>query len=404
MRTLPLMWVAALGATAGFASSAWAQACQLDSDCADGQYCLYAPCAQPCDPNGGPCEPVDCSGTCVDSQPTFDQECSTNDDCDNGWVCEVVGGTACAGVACPDGETCPQPPPCDPQEIKACVPPPPAPCTSDADCGDGLVCVTYDTTACPPLAQPDCPPNTDCPPPEPVDCQSATQSYCVPAYFAPCQTSDDCGPGFDCVEGDICGCAAGGTGTVAPGDTGSGGTGSSGGGSAGGGDSGSGSTVPDCTCEPSGDLYCQLQDLPCTQNADCPDGFICQALPAPSVPCSYNADTGETVCDTPTTDNQSQCVPDGWDRWVGGAPAASGSDYDAAVGGSVGASDSSAEGRASDVQNPESPGMPSVQPAGGSGGSSSGGCQVGTGGSSGLDVALLAAVGLLLLGVRRRWL
>jgi hypothetical protein len=390
------MWTRALSVLAAGAavllSSGWAlaQTCDADSDCLVGEVCLYPPCAVPCDPDDDTCDLSECTGICSADRWMVD-DCATDDDCDNGWVCQVIGGWACADVACPDGSDCPEPQPCPEGngEIRACVPPPPEPCESDADCEDGLVCVTYAYTACPPGVGRDCPPDSNCPDPEPVDCVDVTEGYCVPPYFAPCEEDDDCGPGFACVEGQMCSCSGGGAVGGAPSD--------------GGGDDDGNSDDrdwADCSCEPTGQLYCELQDMPCDDDGDCPNGFACQALGRPSVPCWYDDETGETRCDDPIDDDDAgQCVPSDWLYWMGPGPRPdSGEDYDSTVGGAVGG-EAEAQGRAPTLENPPDGEGGGVRPGGSSGGSA-GGCQV-AGGASGLPYALLFAL-VWLVGRRRR--
>lgn len=375
--------------------------CASDADCPEGYICLQTPCA--CDPDDEECPIDECGAVCVEDWggPI---DCETDADCEDGWVCAQVGASGCGGVACPDGEDCPEPPPCEPEEIWACVPPPPDPCESDADCEEGLICVTYDVSVCSGGGAVDCPPGSECPEPDPPECEDATESYCVPPYFAPCSEDADCGEGFSCVEGETCGCSAGGAGGTSSGD------GASTDGSSGSGSSGT-DEVPDCGCEPSGELYCQLDEMPCESDADCPDDFVCEAIPT-TVPCRVDEATGETVCETtdpPEADGY--CLPGDWDRWLGGTETASGgaSDgntsreaYDDAVEDSIGAGEAQASGRAADFENPLDDGDSGVQPAGGGSSSDSGGCQVGPDGVGQAPGLLLALLGLVGLAIGRR--
>src|SRR5678815_2411040 len=98
--------------------------------------------------------------------------CTTNADCGHGFECQVVGGSTCAGYACPPDQPCPPPPPCDPVEIRDCVP---GGCAVDADCADGMVCFESTSTDCTVTSAPapSCPPDVKCdppPPPPPPDC------------------------------------------------------------------------------------------------------------------------------------------------------------------------------------------------------------------------------------------
>ena len=112
------------------------------------------------------------------------QECASNDDCLKGFTCEVVGSSGC-GYACPSDDPDCAPPPdfmCEEMEWKGCVP---APCTSDADCEEGMVCFEQDSYDCPVSSEPDCPPGADCVKPEPVACEPTKVSSCVPRYAVP---------------------------------------------------------------------------------------------------------------------------------------------------------------------------------------------------------------------------
>ncbi|HKY36357.1 MAG TPA: hypothetical protein VJN18_10485 [Polyangiaceae bacterium] len=209
--------------------------------------------------------------------------CQANSDCQMGFECTVVGGSACGGAApvptCPPGETCepaPIPQPCVAMEYKACTP---ARCMSDADCADGMICHSY-TSPCPIT---DCACSSDMPDCDcgtPVACMPETFSMCTPRYVLPCGAAADCGPGFTCEEQQSCGCA-----------------GSSGGGATPNGDAAPGFAPlppegmagapaempepadplpPECSCEPSGVFACIPQEIACDDASDCPSGWICQ--------------------------------------------------------------------------------------------------------------------------------
>lgn len=209
------------------------------------------------------------------------QECATDADCDAGFVCESFGTVDC-GFACPEGEACAPPPDCAPMEIKGCTP---APCTTDADCPADMVCFAQPVWNCPPVAQADCAPGSECPAQEqPAECTETTESTCVPSYVPPCVVNTDCGPGFTCVEQESCGCSgsagaatpSGGSSEPAPADGGA----------------STDPAVPDasvpeetCTCSPTGEFYCQLDEMPCASVSECPEGFTCEVNPN-SVVCS----------------------------------------------------------------------------------------------------------------------
>jgi hypothetical protein len=202
------------------------------------------------------------------------QECASDDDCVASYTCEVVGESGC-GFACPEGSPDCKPPPdadCEVMEYKACVP---GPCSSDADCEDGMVCFEQESVSCPPSAEIDCPPGADCPKPEPVDCETSTTTSCVPRYAVPCEDDADCGDGFDCVEDIAYACAG-----SAP---------SSGGGSEPGDPGAAGGAAPEpeplplppdeppsCTEEPAGTFHCEAREVECEADGDCPTDWTCQ--------------------------------------------------------------------------------------------------------------------------------
>lgn len=257
-----------------------------------------------------------------------DSECNADADCTNGFTCQVVGAYDCAKPepAPGDGDSVDEPVDCGSGEIKMCVPPPPSACDpaqGNADCGSGLVCVTYTFEECSGGGRDDAPPcsmvdeqNGTCPEPEPVEpptCQSKAESLCVPKYLAPCQADADCGGGFTCVAEEIC--------------TGSCSTSPVDGDSV---DEPDGSEEPNCTetCTTSSQKYCQLQEVECTADADCATGLICESFNVPSEEvCTVSDDGSEPVCmsSQPAAD-KSYCVPPDWRQWYWGPESA---DHDA---------------------------------------------------------------------------
>lgn len=238
-------------------------------------------------------------------------ECTSDADCSKGMVCKITGGSACAGVACPAGQTCPQPPPCDPQVIKECVP---GPCASDSDCGQGLVCVTNKYTVC---TMSTCPAGTECPA---STCTESSESRCAPPYVAPCQVDADCGDGFTCEVSQACACSGGGAIPVPPsgvgGGTSGGGTGTAGAATVGsGGATGSaGAPAVDCSCTPTGEHHCQPKTYECTTSQDCPSGWTCDANPV-AVACGAptgSAGSANTDCGSATGIANSVCTPPYW--------------------------------------------------------------------------------------------
>jgi uncharacterized protein (TIGR03382 family) len=195
----------------------------------------------------------------------------------------------------PDGECTETEPVCETVSYSTCTR---APCASDADCPSRMAChadrylicdggmagsgVGGSFGAAGAMAAPCDPAAGPCEEPplavEP-DCHEETgQAVCTPRHELPCEVASDCGGGFDCVPSSHWVC------------TGMGGAGSGAGGAAG---AVGGPTDPpaddpaddrdagsegdfECHEEPSGVSYCQLQELPCGSDADCPDGLLCQ--------------------------------------------------------------------------------------------------------------------------------
>jgi len=307
MRTINrLGWPGALVAMLllwGAPARAAGEACAVDEDCAADEYCAQKPCPDiACDPDASECPVVECEleGECVSLRPSGVDACVEDADCPTGYVCDVVGGVGCATVACPPDEPCPEPEPCENQVFMGCVP---APCTDDADCGEGMVClsVSYEICSASTCADIVCPEGAECPEPEPCDtrseCEQRNEAFCAPSWVAPCQADADCGEGFNCVQGEQCSCDGGGANV--PSD---------------GGDPQE-QPEPSCTCEPSGEMYCQPQEITCAQDSDCPEGWTCAETPSTGA-CSYDATTGEEQC-TETEPGTPMCAPPYWDSWGG---------------------------------------------------------------------------------------
>lgn len=278
--------------------SAWAQqSCQADGDCPAGQSCIMTPCTAPaCDPDDDPnCQPMPCpsEGTCEDD---LFGGCSSDADCVAGFVCQEAGATDCASAPpCLPGETCPEPLPCEPERFFSCVP---GPCSQDADCEEGLVCVTFDETICQSSSGAACGPGEDCTDPEPSSpsCEERSVSFCAPPYIAPCTKDSDCGEGFLCKPEQICSCSGGGATPTDPAEPDAG--------------------VPEseCSCEPTGQNYCEAEQLPCATTAECPDGWSCESSVNVAVPCTFDPQTGLSEC-LPPVASETYCVPPSWGVW-----------------------------------------------------------------------------------------
>jgi hypothetical protein len=257
----------------------------------------------------------------------------------------------------------------------------PAACTSDADCGDGMVCHEW-TETCPtvdcacPSDQPDC----EC---EIPACEPKSESYCTPKYVLPCTVAADCGTGFDCQQLESCGCSGsagtGGGAEPAPADAAKplppdGGAGAP----------ASDPLPPECTCEPSGQFACVPREIPCADDSVCPAGWTCQ-----------NADSGTSSgcfgdgCDAapapeplPTT---SLCFP----QYYGGA----GVGIEEDLGTPTRSGDDQGTGS---TQNPEAAHADADADA-----NDSAACQMGHAPASGSALSILALLGAL-FGLSRR--
>jgi len=261
--------------------------------------------------------------------------CATSTDCGKGFSCEIVGGTACAGVACPDnGMPCPAAPQCEPQTILGCVPR--TSCTANTDCAEGMICHSEMTSACtgPTIA---CAPGQNCILPTP-SCTDTVVSRCMPKYALGCQIAADCGEGFDCVPEQMCTCS-GGSGTTP--SIGAGGSASSGttpppsGADAAplppmGTSIGAPVPPPDriptpdtsCTCTSGPTSVCQPKDLSCATSANCPSTWSCtlvggystcesSAAPEPGTPFPVAPSTCTTV------PGELKCVPPYYETYGG---------------------------------------------------------------------------------------
>lgn len=219
--------------------------------------------------------------------------CATDADCPTNYTCESETYDQCP--PCREGEECGE---CTSETYSYCTPPPPTPCTTDNDCSDDQVCVSYTYSTCTDFACSSEDPS--CEQTEP-SCTEFSKAYCVPRYFAPCQVDADCGSGFTCEASEICSCS-GSTGSSEEGEP----------------------TTPDesCSCEPSGEKYCQLIPVECDADSDCASGLVCLELGDVTV-----SDTPEPIrpgedtepVDPTTPDASSYCAPEDIGYWGGAA-------------------------------------------------------------------------------------
>ncbi len=279
-------------------------------------------------------------------------ECNVNADCGTNLIC-IASTNDCTQNACPEGVECP-PPVCETSTSKTCQLAPPASCETTADCGSGLVCMTHSRTECsadgtatpvPICEVGDTTCDTNLEPPEQTEptegeCETISQSFCVPPYIAPCTTDASCGaPGFTCeAKAGDCTCSSGGS------------------------TDGSAPDEPTCECdEPDeNNRHCELAVLPCTANSDCSNGFSCfQPDSQPSGgSCSYNASTGEEECEIPETDptetpTPGRCAPADYPYWMDGTKGSTGGndEYTADAGINTGGSSNENAGSNAPGQN-----------------------------------------------------
>jgi len=239
------------------------------------------------------------------------EECSADSDCPESFVCVTEEYGACP--PCIPGEDCGT---CSSDSYSYCSPPPPEQCNSDADCTGGFVCVSYTYEACSGwdltcAVSPDGDESCDVPDPGEFECESHSEAYCVPPYFAPCQVDADCGGGFTCETVEICECSGSGSIEPFPGDDGD----------------GAPSPEPiDCVCAPSDTKYCELIYTTCDSNSDCASGLTCVQdayidYPTQSEdPTEPDGRSGDEPVASPSPTIESYCAPQGY--W--GTPTSSG--------------------------------------------------------------------------------
>lgn len=174
--------------------------------------------------------------------------------CPQGYTCEVAPG-ACLAIFC-DGPGCA---PCDPRPVEYCAP---AACSSNADCGEGMLCAEHATTVCEDATSPACAPGERCEvAPDERNCTSETTFSCTPRWQLPCGVDADCGAGFTCEEQETCSTPAY---PADPGDR----------------EPASAASREsfEVTCEPSGVFACVAEPVECASSADCPADWTCSAV------------------------------------------------------------------------------------------------------------------------------
>lgn len=232
-----------------------------------------------------------------------------DDVCPVGYSCELTTYETCSGCApsLPDEPSECAEVECQTVSYESCQR---AACETDEDCGDVMKCHSFVSISVPAAPAP-CPPGVACDPIEPAPPPERVEyKQCTPPSELPCEVNTDCGEGYDCVPAVSCGCGS--TPAPSPGqpapdappsdlaapppgelplppDQGGGGGGSQ------------PNPPDDCTCEPSGTNYCQMQQLNCDTDSDCPTDWTC--LEGPS---SCWADSeGNSGCEQ----GAAQCYP-----------------------------------------------------------------------------------------------
>ncbi|HSZ83573.1 MAG TPA: hypothetical protein VLA14_14905 [Polyangia bacterium] len=206
-----------------------------DTDCGKGFTCMTTPVATP-EPAKAPC-PID--APCAVTDPALPA---------------VDAGTSAIDAGAPTTES-------------FCVA---ASCTTDGDCGAGMVCHTS-TETCGGTSGA-CAAGTICPPTTSTPCSAKSISFCAYKSELPCNVDADCGDGFTClpsVSGACAGSAGGGV--------------SSSGGAAAGSAASSAPNIPApaydggsaCTTTSTFPGYCQAKIEACASASDCPAAWTC---------------------------------------------------------------------------------------------------------------------------------
>jgi uncharacterized protein (TIGR03382 family) len=218
------------------------------------------------------------------------QDCTGDADCGAGYRCQTDSYESCSGeITCtPDGECTEIEDECETVSYAWCTN---ALCTVDADCPSTMACHAQTTWECSGGMAGASAGGTggavDAGVYEESTCvEVPADSVCIPRHQLPCTVASDCGGGFDCVQSTYWECSGGGAGGMG-GDADGGTAPQAGAGGAVAADAGASTPVDadggvdypggdyECHEVPSAEQYCSLQDLPCTADAECPEGLSC---------------------------------------------------------------------------------------------------------------------------------
>ncbi|NUN16264.1 MAG: hypothetical protein HUU55_21770 [Myxococcales bacterium] len=183
--------------------------CTQDSDCGKGQMCKIdaeAPCANQCVPiEEGPCKSnEDCPkcSVCVggECKGLGLIVCTQDSDCGKGQMCKIDPEAPCANQCVPIEEgTCKTDadcPPCWVCNAGECKATGFAVCLSDADCGDGKMCIVDPVAPCNNQCvakEPGCTNDEDC-----GSCAVCVAGECKGLGLIMCTSDDDCSQGESC--------------------------------------------------------------------------------------------------------------------------------------------------------------------------------------------------------------
>ena len=184
-----------------------------------------------------------CSAVLVSSlvQSVGAQECVSNADCPDGYVCTSSDEGEGSPMPCIDPETCPEP---EPTTVTGTCELGPLSCRSDGDCPSPLRCVTYEYS--PPCARTD--PNVPC------ESDVEVSQECV-FVIADCRSDADCATGYECVPTSGGVTCTGSAPACAPGEE-------------------CPPAEEECMVEPVANL-CFPARSPCVTDADCPGDWTC---------------------------------------------------------------------------------------------------------------------------------